>query len=230
MVESRDDRTVVAGGSDGFGGGMGIWAILLLALLGGNGFGGRGNDAARETQLINDNMNSRFSSLEGMNEARFMAQANNINHVEAMESSRDNMREICETKNMIQSVGYGNSLIEKDTQLQMALGFKDAELRQQSCCCETNRNIDSVKFENEKQTAAILAAMAQDKYDRMAEKYDDMRLAYSQCQQNASLIAALGPKCAVPAYITNAPGQAVFPPYNAAQYNYGGFNGGGCCA
>ena len=208
---------ITTGNGDGFGG-SGIWAILLLALLGGGGFGcNRGND----TECIDRPMDARFNSLEGMNEFRYMAQVNNINHVENMESQRDNMREICETKNMIQSVGHENALIEKDTQLQTALGFKDAELRQAECCCQQLRATEASKTE-------ILSAIANDKFDRMREKYEDMRLAYSQCQQNNAIISALAPKVAEPAYITMAPGQSYFPPYNAAAYNYGGQNCGGC--
>ena len=86
---------------------------------------------------------------------------------------------------------------------------------QQNCCCETNRNIDAVRYENSQQTceianaihaegeatrALINANVMQDLRDRL----QDEKLANSQCAQNAYLINQLQP-VAKPAYITCSP-------------------------
>lgn len=218
MVESRDDRTVVAGGSDAGYGTMAMMPMMLIFLLlaGGGGFGNRGNEAARETQIVNDNMNSRFSSLEAMNESRFAAQANNINHIEAMESQRDLYQEMCATKSMVQQVGHENALLNKDTQYSTLLGFKDTELNQLRCCCE------------QKEAMAAGFNMLAQKIDHFAYQSErDRNLRLEMKVNNLEQYNSLMP-VSRPSYVTQAPGQAYFPPYNAAPANYGGY--GGCCA
>lgn len=111
--------------------------ILLLALLGGGMWGGRG-EASRTEDMLMNNMNSRFNAQEAAAEFRFAAQSNNINHISALEQLNDTDMNICTTQRMIQEEGHKNALIEKDTQLQMALGFKDAEL--QTAQCLTHRH------------------------------------------------------------------------------------------
>ena len=105
---------------------------------------------------------------------------------------------------------------------QMQQGFFGTEraiaenrFAQQNCCCETNRNIDAVRYENSQQTceianaihaegeatrALINANVMQDLRDRL----QDEKLANSQCAQNAYLINQLQP-VAKPAYITCSP-------------------------
>lgn len=106
--------------------------------------------------------------------------------------------------------------------MQMQQGFFGTEraiaenrFAQQNCCCETNRNIDAVRYENSQQTceianaihaegeatrALINANVMQDLRDRL----QDEKLANSQCAQNAYLINQLQP-VAKPAYITCSP-------------------------
>lgn len=40
----------------------------------------------------------------------------------------------------------------------IAAAVKDAQFASQQCCCETNRNIDAVRYENAKNTCDIIAA------------------------------------------------------------------------
>lgn len=209
MIDVGSTPVIATGSGDGFGGGMGIWAILLLALLGGGGFGNRGNEAARETQIVNDNMNSRFNSLENMNEMSFMAQANNINHVEAMESSRDNYRNICETQRMIQTAQYDNAIISKN-----------AEISNLKSNCETQQAIAS-------STASILARFDQAENQNLRDKIGELQLAYSQCNQNSQLINALRPYPS-PSYVTYNPQQSFFPPQPAVAASAAYGTGCGC--
>jgi hypothetical protein len=93
---------------------------------------------------------------------------------------------------------------------------------QQSCCCETNRNIDAVRFEGEKNTCAITNAIhaegeatralinanaMQDLRDKLEARDRDIMardFQLSQLAQNATLVNELRP-CAKPAYITCSP-------------------------
>ena len=93
------------------------------------------------------------------------------------------------------------------------------------CCCETNRNIDAVRYENSKNTCEITTAIhnegeqtraliqantIQNLRDRLEAKNQELQTAnfqLSQQAQNATLINELRP-CAKPAYITCSPYQA----------------------
>lgn len=95
----------------------------------------------------------------------------------------------------------------------------------QQCCCETNRNIDSVRYEASKNTcditsvihaegeatrALINANTMQALRDKLEDKDRELMTAnfqLSQQAQSANLIAELRP-CAKPAYITCSPYQA----------------------
>ena len=95
----------------------------------------------------------------------------------------------------------------------------------QQCCCETNRNIDSVRYEASKNTCDITTAIhaegeatralinantMQALRDKLEDKDRELMTAnfqLSQQAQSANLIAELRP-CAKPAYITCSPYQA----------------------
>ena len=95
----------------------------------------------------------------------------------------------------------------------------------QQCCCETNRNIDSVRYEASKNTCDITTAIhaegeatralinantMQALRDKLEDKDRELMTAnfqLSQQAQSANLIAELRP-CARPAYITCSPYQA----------------------
>ena len=93
---------------------------------------------------------------------------------------------------------------------------------QQSCCCETNRNIDAVRYEGAQNTCAITNAIhaegeltralinantVQDLRDKLEARDRDILVRdfqLSQQAQSAALIGELRP-CAKPAYITCSP-------------------------
>lgn len=95
----------------------------------------------------------------------------------------------------------------------------------QQCCCETNRNIDSVRYEASKNTCDITSAIhaegeatralinantMQALRDKLEDKDRELMTAnfqLSQQAQSANLIAELRP-CAKPAYLTCSPYQA----------------------
>lgn len=95
----------------------------------------------------------------------------------------------------------------------------------QQCCCETNRNIDNVRYEASKNTCDITTAIhaegeatralinantmqaLRDKLDDKDRELMTANFQLSQQAQSANLIAELRP-CAKPAYITCSPYQA----------------------
>ena len=93
---------------------------------------------------------------------------------------------------------------------------------QQSCCCETNRNIDAVRYEGAQNTCAITNAIhaegeatralinantVQELRDKLEARDREVMVRdfqLSQLSQNAYLVNELRP-CAKPAYITCSP-------------------------
>ena len=83
----------------------------------------------------------------------------------------------------------------------------------QNCCCETNRNIDAVRYENAKNTCEIVRAIEKDGEATRAlmnsntmEALKGKIAEQSQMLQSASIVNSLRP-CPIPAYITCSPYQ-----------------------
>lgn len=213
------------GYGDGYGctGGMWfMWIIVIFALMGGwgNGFGNRGNGLDAAAIFANGSM-TRDQVADGFS-----------------------MQEI---KNGIRGVQNGlcdGFYAQNTTMLQgfNSLGREIAESRfaAQQCCCETNRNIDSVRYQSEKNTCDITTAIhqegeltralinantMQDLRDKLADRDRDLQSAnfqLSQLSQTANIVNSLRPT-PIPAYLTCSP-------YEAARYDraFGCGNGCGC--
>ena len=100
----------------------------------------------------------------------------------------------------------------------------------QSCCCETNRNIDSVRYDNSQNTCEITTAIHQEGEatralinsntmqnlrDRLEDKDRELQTAnfqLSQQAQSANIIGTLRP-FPQPAYITCSPYQSATSTY-----------------
>lgn len=109
----------------------------------------------------------------------------------------------------------------------------------QQCCCETQRSIDSVKFENARNTAEIVRAIEKNgdetralinanTMDALRSKLADKEVALqtanfqlSQQAQNATLLNELRP-FPRPAYITCSP-------YQSTNVGWNAYGCGGCC-
>ena len=102
---------------------------------------------------------------------------------------------------------------------------------QQNCCCDIERSVDSVKYENAQNTCAIVnainadgektrALITQNEIQALRDKLQDTRLELSQVNQNAQIIGALQQKAPIPAY-------QVMSPYMSNLYACG--YGNGCC-
>lgn len=205
--------------SDMWGGGNGMWVLFLFFLMawGNGGFWGNNrngvNDPAVQGAL------TRSDLFEGFNTQDINSQLRGITNG------------VCDS-----AYAINNGI--KDLGMNMMQGFDgtnqrlaDLGYQVQSCCCTTNRNLDSIRYENAKNTCDVINAVnasAQRVIDQMTtDKIDDLRtelqsaqLQLSNNNQTANLIATLRP-FPQPAYITCSP-------YTASNATIGCGCGCGC--
>lgn len=201
-----DNRNCGLGYGDGFGygGGSWVWVILLFALFGGNGFGyGRNGNGLTQIEL-----------QEGFNNQSVMRKLDSITQglCDGFYASNTNM---LQGQNQLQ-----RDLCQGFTATNA--GIAENRFAAQQCCCETNRNIDTVRYENAKNTCEIVRAIEKDGAetralinantmqalrDKIVEKDQMLQTAnfqLSQQAQTANIISEVRP-CAKPAYITCSP-------------------------
>ena len=208
------------GYGDGFGyGNSWIWVILLFAIFGGGfGYGNRGYGL--ENALTRSDLQQGFDNqsvmrkLDGITNGLcdgFYATNTNL-----LQGQNQLQRDLCQ----------GFSAVNA--------GISENRFTAQQCCCETNRNIDAIRYENAKNTCEIVRAIEKDGdatsalinantmqalRDKIVAKDQELQTVnfqLSQQAQSASLIEALRP-CAKPAYITCSPYFA----QNAYGYGFG---------
>ena len=214
---SLADIRAASGGDDMFGGNSAWWILILFFLAGNGGWGGFGNRGYGEHLATSADVQRGFdtqsilSKLDGITNG------------------------ICDGFYAV-NTGMLNGFHGVDNAL--CSGFysvndavQQARFDAQKCCCETNRNIDAVRYEAAQNTCAITNAIhnegeqtralinantMQALRDKLADKDRDLMTAnfqLSQQAQNATLINELRP-CARPAYITCSP-------YTSYSYNTG---------
>ena len=104
---------------------------------------------------------------------------------------------------------------------------REGQFMAKDCCCETNRNIDGVRYDAQKNTCEIITAVHEEgektrslikenEIQTLRDKVAELQLAQSQCAQNAYLVNTMRPY-PVPAY------PACRPTCDGA---YGGWNYG----
>ena len=167
MTESGGSPIFMSGG-DCFGNSNGIiWIVLIFALLFGNN---RQNPMPQNLATTADlqrgfDTNEITRKLDGITNGLsdgFYAQNTN------------NLKSFYELNNSVMNEG-------RNIQSQMA-----------NCCCETNRNIDSVRFDmanyqaqikadNVAQTQKVLDAIAQNKFDAMQNRINQLELNSALC-------------------------------------------------
>lgn len=206
------DALALSRNNDGmFGGNGGSWVFFLFFLLawggGGFGWGNRDNGALTRGELCQD-MN--FQQVEngvrgiqqGLCDGFYAMNTGMLNGFNGLQ------RDLC--------TGFAN----------VSAGINQARFDSQQCCCETNRNIDAVRYENSRNTCDIVnairedgaltrAQMTQNQIQDLRDRLQEAQFQNSQCAQNEYLISQLQP-VAKPAYITCSP---------YASYGYNGFNG-----
>ena len=218
------DAMALTKGADGNAGNFGstwTWVFFLFFLLawGGGGFFGGGN-SSREGELTRAEL---YNSL-GQQDS-FMHQSDIMRELSAFE--RDATNNWGEMK-------YDNLIGVNNIMSQMATNAA----AQAQCCCETNRNIDAVRYENAKNTCdithnaqlntrdilesqnagfqKILDFLTNDKIDSLRSELQSAQLQLGNMSQTTNLINYLRPY-PTPAYITASP-------YTSA---YGGCGCGG---
>ena len=122
------------------------------------------------------------------------------------------------------------------------LGYQQAQLvnglsrELGDCCCATQRAIDSVKYENAKNTCdiiragqdntrAILDYLTGEKISSLQAENAGLKAQISNDRQSAYIIDKLSP-CPAPAYVVQAPSKVNFPTDGCG--NFTGFGGCGC--
>lgn len=172
---------IFMGGNDGcgFGGNGFVWAFLIFALL---GFGGFGNFGGRGMPMPMDN--GKLATKDDLaNQFNFAALERQNNEIVAEVRNGTN-----ETVSAIKDASYNNLMETRDVQAAVAAGFTGM----QKCCCETQRNIDSVNYNNAINTAAInantvaqtqkvLDAISQNKFDAMQSRINQLELQSAMC-------------------------------------------------
>ncbi len=134
----------------GMWGGNSAWIIIFLifAMMGGGGFWGGNGVAAATTADI-----QRAVDLNAIQRGQ-------------ADIAADIQRTTYETIGAVKDAAYDNLSETRDVQAAAAAGFTNISnilmggfAEQQKCCCETNRNIDSVKFDMANYAAAMQAEM-----------------------------------------------------------------------
>ena len=213
----------------GFGGwGDGIWAVIILAILFGNGgFGGFGG----------------FGGGVGLNGALTRAELYDGFAMQNIDSAvRGVQQGICDStyalNNSITSGFHGvdNAICTLGYQTQQ--GFNTLGHQISDCCCTTQRAIDGVNYNMATQACdtrnliqtttrdiidnanannrALLDFLVNDKISTLQAENQNLKLAASQANQNAVLMAAMdantaqiirrtGNDCPIPAYVVNPP-------------------------
>jgi hypothetical protein len=207
-MSAADIKAVTEGNHYGYGygdmyGGQWIWFILLFALYGG-GYGFNGRG----------NGITQLELQQGFDNQSVMRKLDGI------------------TNGLCDGFYAVNTSILNGVN---SLGQEIANNRfaAQQCCCETNRNIDAVRYEAAKNTCEIVRAIEKDGdatralinanvtqalRDKLVEKDQMLQTAnfqLSQQAQSANLINTLKP-CPILAYLSCSP------------YQTFGFNGCGC--
>ena len=184
-----------------------IYLVWLAVLGGGNGlFGNRGAELQGTI--------TRSDLFEGFNNQDVNGQLRGITNG------------ICDgfyaVNSGMKDGFYGTQAGLKDGFYGIQGALAENRFAQQSCCCETNRNIDAVRYEGAQNTCAITNAIhaegeatralinanvMQDLRDKLEARDRDIMVRdfqLSQLSQTASLVGELRP-CAKPAYITCSP-------------------------
>ena len=201
------------GNRNGWGNNDFLYLLFLFAFGGGNGFGfGRAVNAVTQLELQNgfDNQ-SVLRKLDGINSG--LCEGFYATHTHVLQGQNPLQRDLCQ--------GFSST----------AAAIAENRFAAQNCCCETNRNIDAVRYEAAKNTCDIVRAIEKDGdatralisantmqalRDKIAEKDQMLQTAnfqLSQQAQSANLINELRP-CAKPAYITCSPYQSQNYGYN----------------
>lgn len=233
------------GGFGGFGDGGGwifiILFVLIICGLGGNGFGG--NRSGCGDSGLSTVLPLMMGSFGGHNCSSTVADQFALNNLQGGINALQ--RGLCDS-----TYALNNSIMG---------GFNGLSSQLADCCCQTQRAIDGVNFNLAKgfcdignvinmstrdimenanaNYRGLMDFLVKDKIETLQSENQSLRLAASQSNQNAVLMAAMdankaeilrrtGAECPSPAYLVNAPTPVNFPVNSCGQVQFGGW--GGC--
>ena len=205
--------TVVSGGNNGgMWGQDGIWAILLLALLGNGGFG-RGGFGGGNSEFVGYELGKVATTNDVASGFNNSAVLGSLNDIKLTQSSNLNFinQGFAGLNTQIQAgfAGVDNAICTLGYQNQQ--GFNTLAHQISDCCCQTQRAIDSVNYNNAKNTCDIIQAinygnqrvidyMQSEKIDTLNRKLAVAEGQLSNYAQTNAIVSALKQPCPIPAY------------------------------
>lgn len=239
MALSQDNRypAYCGYGNNGmFGGDWGglIGLLIVASLFGGNGWGFGGNRGSCGSSCA-----TQADLAAGFNNSAVLSSLNDIKLGQAQAINYNNQGFSGLNTAILQGFhGVDNAVCTLGYNIQS--GFNSIGHQISDCCCTTQRAIDSVKYENAKNTCdiiragqdntrAILDYLTSEKICALQAENSGLKAQISNDRQSAYLIGALGPKCPQPAYVVQPPQSITFP--TNACGNVASFNSSscGCC-
>lgn len=208
----------ISGGNNGNGmwGGDGIWAILLLALLGNRGFGFGGGTGAGAEALGYElgKVATTNDVASGFNNSAVLSSLNDIKLGQAtMQNFINQGFSGINTSLLTGFHGVNNAVCTLG--YNMATGFNTLGHQISDCCCSTKAAIADLKYANEAQTCQLITnqnANTQRIIDYLtSEKIESLRAEnvalkgrISNDAQSAYILDRLSP-CPKPAYVVPNP-------------------------
>lgn len=215
-------------GEGTFGGSSGLWVFFLFFLLawGGNSgglFGGNNGSAAATAAVEGMVTRSDLSAALGQQDV-FRNQSDIRNELSAFERDAtnnwgsmkyDNLQGVNSLQQSLCSGFGGVNTSINAVGANLVNQISENRYAQQLANCQTNQNIDSLKYENTKNTADIIAAnamntqrvmdmMMQNQVQALRDELSTTRAALSNTMQTQSILGALQP-IPRPAYVTGSP-------------------------
>ena len=197
------------GMGNGFFGGDGIWAIVLLALLfngGWGGFGGNGFNNVATTDYISNEFTQRDVNNGFQNQSNLISSgfSNTATHIcglksDVLENRYAQQLSACNTQRdiLIQTNELNTNLLTQALQNQAHMD---------SCCCE-------LKAQGLENTQRILDAMNQNTIADLREKLNEAQTEISNRNIESSIINSVRPY-PVPSYLVSSPYQSIYNPYS----------------
>lgn len=217
---------VPAYGYGGYGGGMNGWGdgwwilLLLLCGWGNNGWGGNNNQfqgyEIGKLATTND-VASGFSTSTIMSNQRDL-------QLGQQEGFSNVQQTLCQGFSGVNAtINQNANLINQgicNLGYNMQTGFNQLGQQISDCCCQTQRAIDGVNFNAERNTRdiidsqrcgtdRIISFLTNQEMDKLRAENQALRFQASQSAQNAYLVSELRPT-AKPAYITCSPYESAF--------------------
>lgn len=216
-----------------------IWAFLLFALIGNNGWGGFGgnNGGVGSNYVLATDFATIERKLDGVNNGLcdgFYAQNTNM-----LNGFANVQQTLCQGFNGVNSTvtngfaGVNNAICTLGYQNQAGFNALSREIA--DCCCSTKQMLGEIRYDNAKNTCdiiragqdntrAILDYLTGEKIATLTAENSGLKAQISNDRQSAYIIDALAPKCPQPAYVVQPAQPVTFPTNccgNVAYANFG---------